>query len=234
MFPEDYERQLAELRAQQAAGGLGLTGAERTQIESGLAARQAGQTADLQAQQLQQAQSMAGGGAVNSAMLFQQQVAAEEAQRRQAALDEQIVMQEQARVKAAQEQRLDELVAAEAEARIAERQAKANLAADLLSAGAQTGVGIAGTQAMGQASQALLQAQGAQGRQAAMSQMYNTQMAMSMAGAFGGGQMPAMPMPVMPAPATGTTLQATGGQGPATGFMQMPDGSLVPIYGATV
>jgi hypothetical protein len=80
----------------------------------------------------------------------------------------------------------------------------------------------------------MLQAKSATGQRAAMAQMYNAQMAMSMAGAFGGGQAPAMPMPVMPAPTAGTNIQATGAQGPATGFMQMPDGSLVPIYGATV
>ena len=80
-----------------------------------------------------------------------------------------------------------------------------------------------------------------------MAQMYNTQMAMSMAGAFGGGQAPAMPVMPTPAPTPTPTSPPMGGMSPATnpmmspvtanpfgpavvGYQQLPDGTVVPVY----
>jgi len=251
MFPDEFGKELARLRAQQQAGGLGLTEVERSGIESDFASRQAGRTADLQAQQLQQAQSLAGSGAVNAAQLFQQQVASEMVQRQQAASDAAEIQEMQRREEERDKARMDELVAAEASARMARREAAANLAADLVSTGAQAGVGLAGMSAMNSATQNMLAAKSATGRAAAMGKMYSAQMAMSAASAFGRGGATPMPMPVPVAPAPAASSPATsapGGASPAvnpmmtpatanpfgpvvTGYQQLPDGRVVPVYG---
>jgi len=76
MFPEEWEKKLAELQA----GGGALTAEQRASMEAEGVAARAGVITDAQQRQLQQAQSMSGSGAIGARDLFQGEVATQQVQ----------------------------------------------------------------------------------------------------------------------------------------------------------
>jgi hypothetical protein len=252
MFSDDLERRLAALERRNRAGGLGLTDTERVRMEDQFATQRAQQLASDQSRQLQQAQMLAGGGAVGGREMFLNELATQQSQAQQATEAARQIAQADEREREREQQMLMELQQREADARAARRQAGFNLAADIVSLGATTGVGVAGARQYARGSEQMLGAvAGSQAAREASMKMAQGQMAMSMAGSLTGatGAMPMpapMPMP-MPAPSAAPAAPGAGaspmvnpmmtpvssnpyGSPTIVGFQQMPDGTMVPVY----
>jgi hypothetical protein len=208
LFPEEYAKRQEQLQAEIDAGQAGLTDVQRMGMEADVAAQVAGQSADAQAANRQLQQSMAGSGAVNAATLFAQDVARQQMNQDAIAQGQRLIAEENAREEERKRQELNQLAAQEAEKEAALRQARATVVADVLGAAGQAAVGAIGSQQMTSATDAFLNAQTSQARQAAMSKMYTAQFAMQAAGAFGGRPAP-MPMAPTVAPTAASTAAST-------------------------
>lgn len=182
-FPEAYRRRLQGLEKREAEGELGLSEAQRRTIESTGAAQRAGQMADLQARQLQQAQA-------NSAMsgrdIFLQDLASQDAQSRSFAQQQRVLAEADAAALRENQQMLLELQQRQADAEAGRKMANRQLVGDLFGAAATTAGSIYGAQQMQAGYNQLVgAAAGSQQMRDAQARMFQAQMAMQMAGAYG-------------------------------------------------
>lgn len=220
MMPESYQRRLAQLQSLERAGELGLSDADRLRMEQDAARQAGGMLAADQARQLQQAQSLAGGGAITGAQLFQNEMMTQETQAQLAANAQREIIEANRRAAAEQRQQLMELEMQQESADAARRKIGFSLARDIVTAGATAGIGIAGAQQYAKgASQMANAVAGSQAARNAAMQQVQGQMAMSMAGAFApmgvtapGGQ----PVPVGPR---------------TTALPPVPEGAVAPMPG---
>ena len=185
MMPEGWEEYLAQLEG----GDLGLTPEQRASMEAQHTAQRGGAMADAQQRQLQQAQSMAGSGAIGARDLFLNDLATQQAQGQM--LNQQTQQIQSAEIAAEERNRemMMELQQRQASSDAAKKQAAWNLGADVVSLGATTGLGAWGAKQMESANKAYLWAAGEDskaGMRAAAMDAANAQMTMQLAGAYGG------------------------------------------------
>lgn len=182
-FPEAYRRRLAGLEKREAEGELGLSEAQRRTIESTGAAQRAGQMADLQARQLQQAQA---NSAISGRDIFLQDLASQDAQSRSFAQQQRVLAEADAAALRENQQMLLELQQRQADAEAGRKMANRQLVGDLFGAAATTAGSIYGAQQMQAGYNQLVgAAAGSQRMRDAQAQMFQAQMAMQMAGAYG-------------------------------------------------
>lgn len=186
LMPDAYKRRLGRLQQREAEGELGLTEGQRALMESTGAAQRAGAMADLQARQLQQAQA---NSAYTGRDLFLQDLAQQDAQRRAFTEQQRVITQADQEALARNEQQLLELQQRQADAEAARKMANRQLVGDLFGAAASTAGSIYGAQQMQTGyNQMMNAAAGSQQMRDAQAQMFQAQMAMQMAGAFGAGR----------------------------------------------
>ena len=132
MMPEGWKGYLEQLES----GDLGMTAAQRAQLESDHSMMRAGALADAQARQLQMAAAGTGTGGMNARDLFLQEMATQEAQNRM--LNEQTRMTKQTdmQVEAANRAMMMELQQRQASMEAAKKAARWNLVAGIAGAGA--------------------------------------------------------------------------------------------------
>lgn len=182
-MPEAYKRRLRGLEQREAEGELGLSEAQRRTIESTGAAQRAGQMADLQARQLQQAQA---NSAISGRDLFMQDLASQDAQTRSFAQQQRVLAEADAAALRENQQMLLELQQRQADAEAGRKMANRQLAGDLFGAAATTAGSIYGAQQMQAGYNQLVgAAAGSQQMRDAQASMFQAQMAMQMAGAYG-------------------------------------------------
>lgn len=182
-MPEAYKRRLRGLEQREAEGELGLSEAQRRTIESTGAAQRAGQMADLQARQLQQAQA---NSAISGRDLFMQDLASQDAQTRSFAQQQRVLAEADAAALRENQQMLLELQQRQADAEAGRKMANRQLAGDLFGAAATTAGSIYGAQQMQAGyNQMVGAAAGSQQMRDAQARMFQAQMAMQMAGAYG-------------------------------------------------
>ena len=182
-FPEAYRRRLQGLEKREAEGELGLSEAQRRTIESTGAAQRAGQMADLQARQLQQAQA---NSAISGRDIFLQDLASQDAQSRSFAQQQRVLAEADAAALRENQQMLLELQQRQADAEAGRKMANRQLVGDLFGAAATTAGSVYGAQQMQAGYNQLAgAAAGSQRMRDAQAQMFQAQMAMSMAGAYG-------------------------------------------------
>ena len=184
MFPEEWEDYLAQLEG----GDLGLTPAQRASMEAQHTAQRGGAMADAQQRQLQQAQSMAGSGAIGARDLFLNDLATQQAQGQM--LNQQTQQIQSAEIAAEERNRemMMELQQRQASSDAAKKQAAWNLGVEVVSLGATTGLAALGQKSMTEASNKFVEAAAGQDRaamQAAAMQAANAQMGLQLAGAYG-------------------------------------------------
>lgn len=156
MMPDEYRKQLEELRAREAAGQLGLEPAQRSQMEGDFAAQRGAIMADAQARQLAQAQAMAGAAPMTGRDFFLQEVAAQQVQQQALAAQEQQLRAADEAARAQNEQMLLELAQRDASMQAAKRQAGWTLGADLVKLGADAGLTAYGMSKLDEEEKALL------------------------------------------------------------------------------
>ena len=206
MWPDEYERELAELQARQRVGQLGFTEEELGRREAKDQALRAGAVADARAAGRQTAQSMAATGAIGGRELFLQEQAVQEGMAKMADDSAVRIAEENERREKANRNVIRQLVQREASAEAAKKAAGWSAAADVFKIGGTLGGAIWGSKAEASAQQDLLTAQAANDPAAiadAESRIQSAQMTMRMAGAYGGAPV-AQPAPAAAAP-TATT-----------------------------
>jgi len=182
-MPEAYRRRLQGLEKREAEGELGLSEAQRRTIESTGAAQRAGQMADLQARQLQQAQA---NSAISGRDIFLQDLASQDAQSRSFAQQQRVLAEADAAALRENQQMLLELQQRQADAEAGRKMANRQLVGDLFGAAATTAGSIYGAQQMQAGYNQLVgAAAGSQQMRDAQARMFQAQMAMQMAGAYG-------------------------------------------------
>jgi len=182
-MPEAYKRRLRGLEQREAEGELGLSEAQRRTIESTGAAQRAGQMTDLQARQLQQAQA---NSAISGRDLFMQDLASQDAQTRSFAQQQRVLAEADAAALRENQQMLLELQQRQADAEAGRKMANRQLVGDLFGAAATTAGSIYGAQQMQAGyNQMVGAAAGSQQMRDAQARMFQAQMAMQMAGAYG-------------------------------------------------
>ena len=247
MMPDEYKRRLAELERREKAGTLGLTEIQRGMMEQEGASSRAGLMADQRARQLQQAQS---NSAISGREFFLQDLSSQTAQQQALSQQNREIQQANELARQQQEQQMLELQQRQADSEAARKAANRQLAADLLMAGVGAGVGAYGAGQMQAGQTAAMKAMAAGDTGAAQKAMLTAQygsMAMGMAGSLGGAPSAALPVvpgqqgtmgstfrgPMSPAQNPMMTPNVPGPYGAPTivGYQQMPDGSVMPVYG---
>lgn len=198
MMPEEYHEELERLKRQKEQQGLGLTEAQRQQMEQDATVQRGGVLADAQARQLQQAQMLAAQPAYSGRDMFMAELATQQAQAQmQAQQARQIAAANEAQ-RLRDEQALLELAQRKASSEAAQKRATATLASDIfaINANAIGNFAMAGGQAglQGNFLQGAAAGQGPAAGSTAYSsasayptqatQQQNAQMMMGMAGAY--------------------------------------------------
>lgn len=237
MWPDEYEEELAALKAREEAGQLGLTEAERDRLEAQATAERAGVTTDARAAQRQAAQAMAGSGGVTGREMFLGELAVQRGQAKMLDDAAKRIEDENARREESNRNVIRQLTQRYASAEAAKKAAGWSAAADVFKIGGTLGGAVWGSKAEASAQQDLLTAQAANDPAAiadAESRIQSAQMTMRMAGAFGGVPV-AQPAPAAAAaPATTQAAAPTepvptpGASGARTAPVVQPDYS-VPI-----
>lgn len=243
MMPDAYRKRLAELEAREAAGTLGLTEGDRQSMEMQGVAQRAGQTAQTQARQLQQA-SAASGAALTGRDLFAQEMGIQDRLATQMEAEARRIREADERAEAQQRQAMMELQQRQADAEAARKMANRQLVGDLATVGLTAGAAAYGASQMQAGMEGMMAAAaGSDAARQAQMQAVQGQMMMGMAGSFAGPRI-APPAPVAapaprPAPAGGMSPAANPMMSPVTanpygprivGYQQLPDGSMVPVY----
>jgi hypothetical protein len=187
MFPEAWAEDMAALEARKRTGSLGLTQAQRGSMQAEHAAMRGGALADAQAHQLRQA-AMGSGAWGNARDLLLQDIATQEAQGQMMNQQTQMISAADEAEKTKNEALLREFQMAEASRDAAKKVALANLGADIIGTGAQVGTSVAGSKAMANETEALLNARAAgdvEGAHQAAVNAARMQMTMQVSGAFG-------------------------------------------------
>lgn len=209
MFTEEDQAELARLQG----GDLGLSPAQRASMQAQHAAMRGGAMADSQQRQLQQAQSMAGSGAISARDLFLNDLATQQAQGQMLNQQTQTIRDANEAEIAKEEAEQARLLKARADSEALKRGGAFNLGADAVSLAAQTGLAAYGQKSMTEASNKFLEAAAGQDRaamQAAAMQAANAQMGLQLAGAYGGAA------PVLPSYYESALDPAAGAGYPAT------------------
>lgn len=244
MMPDAYKKRLAELEAREAAGTLGLSEGEQQSMEMQGVAQRAGQTAQTQALQLQQA-SAASGAALTGRDLFAQEMGLQDRLATQMDAEARRIREADERAEAQQRQAMMELQQRQADAEAARKMANRQLIGDIATIGLTAGASAYGASQMQAGMQGMLgAAAGSDAARAAQMQAVQGQMMMGMAGSFAGPRIAppapmAAPAPVRPpapagmSPATNPMMSPVTANPygpPIVGYQQMPDGSMVPVY----
>jgi len=245
LMPDEYRKRLAELEARERAGTLGLSEGDRQSMEMQGVAQRAGQTAQTQARQLQQA-SAASGAALTGRDLFAQEMGLQDRLATQRDAEARRIREADERAEAQQRQTMMELQQRQADAEAARKMANRQLMGDLATVGLTAGASAYGASQMQAGMEGMMAATaGTEAARQAQMQAVQGQMMMGMAGSFAGPRI-APPAP-MAAPAPVRPPAPAGGMFPATnpmmspftanpygprvvGYQQMPDGSMVPVY----
>ena len=199
LMPEGFEEEKARLERLKRAGEMGLSETDLAAMEQQGTMMRGGALSDANARQLQQAQMMAGSGAVSGRDLYLNEVTNQEMQQKALSDQAALIQQRDAQEKAAQEAQLLELQQREASSDAARKSAGWDLVGGLVGAGASAGIGVAGANQFAQGQQALMQATaGTEAYRKAVQQLQFGQMAMGMAGAFGSGAQTPTPQVVLP------------------------------------
>lgn len=241
LMPEGFEEEKARLERLKRAGEMGLSETDLAAMEQQGTMMRGGALSDANARQLQQAQMMAGSGAVSGRDLYLNEVTNQEMQQKALSDQAALIQQRDAQEKAAQEAQLLELQQREASSDAARKSAGWDLVGGLVGAGASAGIGVAGVNQFAQGQQALMQATaGTEAYRKAVQQLQFGQMAMGMAGAFGSGAQPQAPQPRGPtagpfSPAenpmsTPAMMNNPYGQPQIVGYQQGADGTMLPVY----
>ena len=205
MMPAGYKRRLSDLEGRERRGALGLTDAERMQMESAGVSSRAGLVAQQQAQQLQRA-SAASGAALSGRDLFAQEMGMQETLASQVTQEDAAIEQANQQAAEAQRQQLMELQQRQADSEAARKMANRQLIADLATTAGTAVAGIYGSAQMAKGYDKMIgAASGSTRMRDAQADMYRGQMSMKLAGAFGGGSpnVPGMQPPGRQMPATG-------------------------------
>jgi hypothetical protein len=228
MMPDAYRRRLQELENANATGGLGLRDAERQQMEAQGVSSRAGLVAQQQAAQLQRA-SQASGAALSGRDLFAQELAMQQSLSEQATREADAINRADMEARELQRQQMMELQQRQADSEAARKMANRQLIGDLAGAALTGAAGAYGASQMaGGYDQMVGAVAGSTRMRDAQADIFRGQMAMQMAGAYGGG-FPTM----LTAPPPGQQLPATGGpmQRPVIGYQRGPNGEMLPVYG---
>ena len=182
MMPDEWKDYLAELEG----GDLGVTPAQRASMEAEQASMRGGAMADAQQRQLQQAQSMAGSGAIGARELFLNDLATQQAQGQM--LNQQTQQIQAAELAAEETNRamMMDLQQREASQEAAKKAALWSLLGGFASAAGTAATGVAGANQAAAASQQMLEQQ-ARAQEAARMQAAQQQMQLQMVGAYGSG-----------------------------------------------
>jgi hypothetical protein len=245
MMPDAYRRRLQELENANATGGLGLRDAERQQMEAQGVSSRAGLVAQQQAAQLQRA-SQASGAALSGRDLFAQELAMQQSLSEQATREADAINRADMEARELQRQQMMELQQRQADSEAARKMANRQLIGDLAGAALTGAVGAYGASQMaGGYDQMVGAVAGSTRMRDAQADIFRGQMAMQMAGAYGGGAptMPAAPAmltapaaPTMPtAPPIDQQLPGVTGamrrRGRVIGYQRGPNGETLPVYG---
>jgi hypothetical protein len=206
MWPEEYERELADLKARQRVGQLGFTEEELGRREAKDQATRAGAVADARAAGRQTAQSMAATGAIGGRELFLQEQAVQEGMAIAADKSAIRIAEENERREDINRDMIRQLAQREASAEAAKKGAKWTALGDIFKIGGTIGASIWGSNAEAAAQQDLVDAQATgdpKAIAAAESDIQSAQMGMRAAGAYG------YVAPVQPAAAPTATTPAT-------------------------
>ena len=238
MWPDEYERELAELQARRRVGQLGFTEEELGRREAKDQALRAGAVADARAAGRQTAQSMAATGAIGGRELFLQEQAVQEGMAKMADESAVRIAEENERREEANRNVIRQLAQREASAEAAKKGATWSALGDVFKIGGQIGGAIWGSKAEAAAQQDLIDAQATgdpKAIAAAESDIQSAQMGMRAAGAYGyvaPGQPAAAPTATTPgtAPAAAPTepVPTPGASGARTAPVVQPDYS-VPL-----
>ena len=198
----------------------------------GLASR-AGLVAQQQAQQLQRA-SAASGSALSGRDLFAQEMGMQDTLARAQTQEAAEIGRADRQAADAQRQQMMELQQRQADSEAARKMANRQLVGDLLGAAVGTGANIYGAQQMDAGFKGMVNAAaGSKESRDAQADIFRGQMAMQMAGAYGGGGSggtgfaPPLPSPIFPGnvpTSAGQTFKGPDG----TNYIYI-DGKLVPV-----
>lgn len=182
-MPDAYKRRLASLEGREAAGELGLSAAQRQQIESTGAAQRGGMIADQQARQMQAAQA---NSAFSGRDLFLQDQAMQDLQDKALSQQQRTLVEADLQAERANQQLMMELQQRQADAEAGRKAANREMLGGLLGAAASTAGSIYGAQQMNAGyNQMVGAAAGSAQMRQAQAQMFQAQLAMQMAGAYG-------------------------------------------------